>query len=149
MYILVQQHAPTYMSCCIQQTRTINLVHYCVIVLTIYVKSSDGNIISLSFMSLLGIRQGDNLSPTLFNNFNDIPNIFNHSCDIARLGNIPISCMMYADDLILLSETNQGLQESMDKLSHYCTQWGLTVNINKTTCMVTKSNISLVSKLTN
>ena len=56
--------------------------------------------------------------------------------------------MMYADDLIILSETNQGLQESMDKLSHYCTQWGLTVNINKTKCMVAKSNISLVSKLT-
>ena len=56
--------------------------------------------------------------------------------------------MMYADDLILLSETNQGLQESMDKLSHYCTQWGLTVNINKTKFMVAKSNISLVSKLT-
>ena len=56
--------------------------------------------------------------------------------------------MMYADDLILLSETNQGLQEFMDKLSHYCTQWGLTVNINKTKFMVAKSNISLVSKLT-
>ena len=114
------------------------------------VQSSDGNRISSSFLSLLGIRQGDNLSPTLFNIFvNDIPNIFNHSCDIAKLGNIPISCMMYADDLILLSETNQGLQESMDKLSQYCTQWGLTVNINKTKCMVAiKSNISLVSKLT-
>ena len=113
------------------------------------VQSSDGNRISLSFLSLLGIRQGDNLSPTLFNIFvNDIPKIFSHSCDIAKLGNIPISCMMYADDLIILSETNQGLQESMDKLSHYCTQWGLTVNINKTKCMVAKSNISLVSKLT-
>ena len=101
------------------------------------VQSSDGNRISLSFLSLLGIRQGYNLSPTLFNIFvNDIPKIFNHSCDIAKLGNIPISCMMYADDLILLSETNQGLQES------------ITVNINKTRFMVAKSNISLVSKLT-
>ena len=96
------------------------------------VQGSDGNIISLCFLSLLGIRQGDNLRPNLFNIFvNDIPNIFNHSCDIAKLGNIPISCMMYADDLILLSETNQCLQESMDKLSHYCTQWGITVDINK------------------
>ena len=90
------------------------------------VQSSDGNRISLSVLSLLGIRQGDNLSPTLFNIFvNDIPNIYKHLCDIAKLGNIPISCMMYADDLIILWETNQGLQESMDKsllhpMGSYC-----------------------------
>ena len=49
--------------------------------------------------------------------------------------------MMYADDLIILSETNQGLQRSMDKLSHY-----LTVNINKTKCMVAKSNTMYITR---
>jgi len=38
---------------------------------------------------------------------------------------------MYADDLILLSETAEGLQNSLSKLSTYCEEWGLQVNVKK------------------
>ena len=58
-----------------------------------------------------------------------------------------INCMMYADDLLILSETNSGLQNAMDELSKYCNEWGLAVNTNKK-FMVAKSNRQLVSKLT-
>lgn len=47
---------------------------------------------------------------------------------------------MYADDLIILSETHVGLQASMNKLHNYCTRWGITVNTKKTKFMTTITN---------
>ncbi len=73
--------------------------------------------------------------------------MFNDTCDPAIFGDISINCMMYADDLLILSQTNLGLQESMNKLQTYCNQWGLTVNTSKTKFILTKSKISYVSKL--
>jgi hypothetical protein len=49
---------------------------------------------------------------------------------------------MYADDVILLSETLEGLQNCLEKLHKYCEVWGLQVNIKKT-----KSMIFVVSQL--
>ena len=43
-----------------------------------------------------------------------------------------INCLMYADDVILLSETPAGLQNSLPHLQMYCTKWVLEVNIKKT-----------------
>ena len=76
----------------------------------------DGNGLNISpfFNSLVGVRQGDNLSPTLFNIFvNDIPKLFDSSCAPASFGNIAIKCLMYADDLIVISESYSGLQNAM------------------------------------
>ena len=53
-----------------------------------------------------------------------------------------ISSLIYADDLIVLSESGTGLQVEMDKLRDYCNQWGLTVNIGKTKFLVTKTDVS-------
>ena len=43
---------------------------------------------------------------------------------------------MYADDLVLLSETSEGLQECLNRLNDYCNTWGLEVNVNKTKTVV-------------
>ena len=108
--------------------------------ISLAVQSSDGDRITEYFISLLGVRQGDNLSPTLFNIFvNDIPKIFDYTCDPAIFGDISINCLMYGDDLLILSETNLGLQNYMNKLSSYCNQWGLSVNTAKTKFMISKS----------
>ena len=75
--------------------------------ISLTIQSSDGERISPYFISLLGVRQGDNLSPTLFNIFvNDLPKIFDETCDHAIFGDIHLKCMMYADDLLILSESN-------------------------------------------
>ena len=42
---------------------------------------------------------------------------------------------MYADDLILLSETKVGLQNLIDKLGNYCIKWKLSINTKKTKIM--------------
>ena len=77
------------------------------------------------FSSDIGVRQGDNLSPNLFKLFiNDLPEIFDDSCSPILLNNLKVNCLMYADDVILLSENAQGLQSCLDKLKLYCDYWG-------------------------
>jgi hypothetical protein len=40
------------------------------------------------------------------------------------------------DDLVILSESQAGLQNSLNKLEKYCYKWQLTVNTNKTKIMI-------------
>lgn len=94
--------------------------------------------ISDSFDSVVGLKQGCNLSPTLFNIFvNDLI----HCIDIANpdapfLKDIKVSCLLYADDLVLLSESKEGLQEALNALDKYSKDWFLEVNLKKTKCLM-------------
>ena len=84
-----------------------------------------------------GLKQGDSLSPNLFNIYiNDLPEIFDSDCKPVNLNNMSLSCLMFADDLLLLSESAEGLQKSLEKLSNYCKKWQLSININKTKVIV-------------
>ena len=48
-----------------------------------------------------------------------------------------ISSLSFADDLVILSESQAGLQNSLNKLEKYCYKWQLTaVNINKAKIMI-------------
>ena len=92
-----------------------------------------GNYCTDTFSSFTGVRQGDNLSPTLFNIFiNDIPSYFDSSCDAVCLTKNHINCLLYEDDLVLLSNSEKGLQNCMEKLSTFCNNWGMNVNLDKT-----------------
>ncbi len=52
-----------------------------------------------------------------------------------------INSLLFADDLVLVSETKDGLQNCLDALHEYTDTWKLTVNIKKTNAMVfQKSN---------
>ena len=94
------------------------------------VKLQDGT--TPFFNSFIGVKQGCNLSPTLFNIFmNDVPNLFDDSCDPVRLGNTNLNCLLYADDLVLLSESQKGLQSCLTKLERYTNRWKLNINKKK------------------
>jgi hypothetical protein len=80
-----------------------------------------------------GVKQGDVLSPNLFNLFlNDLPNHISGDTDSPTLGETTINSLLYADDLVILSLSSSGLQTSLDKLHSYCHTWRLEVNIAKT-----------------
>ena len=90
-----------------------------------------------TFSSTVGVKQGCVLSPTLFNLYvHDLPSIFDHTCDPVLIRQDKLSCLMFADDVLLLSESAHGLQNSLTKVQEYCDQWNLTVNINKTKIMI-------------
>ena len=85
------------------------------------------------------MRQGCVLSPALSNLFlNDLPLQLNcPEVDPFLLSDgTKLSCLLYADDLVLLSHSQQGLQNSLDKLSTFCEQWKMQVNLKKTKIMV-------------
>ncbi len=85
------------------------------------------------FKSEIGVCQGDVLSPNLFKIYiNDLASTLHTSRSPVTIGNTKIPCLLYADDMVILSESEVGLQEYIDYLSKYCRKWGLTVNDKKT-----------------
>ena len=92
------------------------------------------------FMSLLGVRQGDCLSPFLFAMYiNDLEQTLSQeNVEGIQFGFFRLFLLLYADDITILAETPQGLQKSLDELHTYCMKWKLQVNTNKSMVMVFK-----------
>ena len=78
----------------------------------------------------------------MFNVFiNDITKNFeNNKSTPLKLIDSNIGCLLFADDLLILSETKERLQHSIDNLFNYCDNWRLAIDVNKTKSMIFKQN---------
>ena len=108
---------------------------------SLYTKSSVcvklGDNRTAMFECNVGVRQGDVLSPNLFKIFiNDLPVYLSKTPDPVFVNGIPLHCLMYADDIVLLSTSASGLQEKLNKLNDFCQDWCLEVNVIKTKVLI-------------
>ena len=53
-------------------------------------------------------------------------------------GGFKIVTLLYADDVILLSESAEGLQRGLDCMYEYCNTWRLKLNVNKSKIVIFK-----------
>ena len=115
----------------------------------------EGDRITQFFSFRKGVRQGCPMSPLLFNLYiNDVFEVINNSVDSPiYIKNKQVNALMYADDLVILGQTENELQMCVENLLKYCQRWKLEINTKKTKCIVfnrgnrlCKANISVNNK---
>ena len=88
-------------------------------------------------ISTLGLKQGCPLSPMLFNLYiDDIIDTFDEKCEPIIFQGKPLNHFLYADDLVLLSYSEKGLQTCLDRLKDFAGKKHLTVSIDKSKTIV-------------
>ena len=98
-----------------------------------------GNRITDLFTANQGVKQGCILSPLLFNIFlSDLQQKLEESQNNpAKIStDQTLGCLIWADDLLLLSQTEIGLNNMLRTLNNFSQQNGLTINMDKTKAMI-------------
>ena len=84
---------------------------------------------------------------------NELPKLFDQTnSDPFILPNgTSVSSLLYADDLIILSRSRYGLQNSLNQLNEWSKKWLMEINMKKTKIMIfqsiTRNNQNLISSL--
>ena len=98
--------------------------------------------------SKYGVLQGSILSPKLFTEFLTALHAYlNNKCGVI-LSKMIIAYILFADDLILCSETMEGLQLQFEGLFQYCKKWHLILSLTKTKIMIFNSKKKITNKFT-
>ena len=84
-----------------------------------------------------GVKQGGIMSMFLFGiSIFDVHNHINQSRDGLQIDDTCMSSPSYADDIVLLSNTKNGLQKMMNYIHIYGNKWRISFSASKTKCMV-------------
>ena len=99
------------------------------------------------FQTLFGVKQGDNLSPTLFSVFlNDLATVINDlnaGVNTPNAGNVSI---LYADDIVLIAPSEENLQTMLNALSAWTEKWLLNIHPDKSQIVHFRKNGSDATK---
>ena len=89
------------------------------------------------FSCPIGVKQGDTISPTLFAIYiNDLAGQLNQSgLGVDIDASLKLSCLLYADDIVLLADDEHDLQALLTIVNTWCSKWRLEVNLLKTNIM--------------
>ncbi len=84
------------------------------------------------------MKQGCPLNPLLFGLYLDALNgrLDDRECDAPALAGVHVWLLLFADDLILTSESKVGLQQQLDKFQQFYVECGLIMNVEKTKAMM-------------
>ena len=73
----------------------------------------------------------------LFNLYiDDMDAVFDETCNPVEIQNTRLNHFLYADDLVLLSHTKEGLQNCLDRVHKWADSKRLTISIAKSKSMV-------------
>ena len=110
-----------------------------------------GNKRTSYFKQYRGVKQGCSLSPNLFNIYINTfaEQLQTSTAPGVTLQDTEVKCLMFADDLVLLSPSKEALQQSLDILHKFSQAWALTVKMEKTKILTfEKQTNSLKNKFT-
>ena len=100
------------------------------------IRSANSSLSNMVPMST-GIRQGDSLSPTLFNILMD--DIITEVKQVGkgyRMGESEIKAVCYADDVVLMSEEEDNLQRMLYRFEQAASKTNMQISTSKTQCLV-------------
>ena len=83
-----------------------------------------------------GVKQGDNLSPTLLCIYiNDLAETLKRLNIGIKVNGKNICVFLYADDIVLLAENEKDLQTLLNTTHEWCSKWKLNINVEKSKIM--------------
>jgi len=106
------------------------------------IKIQVGNSLSTATQVKTGLRQGDALSPILFNlTLEKVVQSTSFEHGDVKIGETKISLLAYADDLVLLAENKEDIIEQTQELLEAAKRVGLEINVKKTKYMIAQRSV--------